>query len=147
MVRQGRSGDPFFCPVKATKRRVRHLLAHNAPPLAPLSRVYGGEGSRPSGVTPRLITTLLRDSVRFLGPERLGFLERDVSARALRAAGAMALLVAKVDPNVIQMLGRWRSDEMFRYLHLSAEPIMRDFARRILHADFRLAPSQLVPSH
>ena len=59
----------------------------------------------------------------------------------------MALLVAKVDPNVIQMLGRWRSDEMFRYLHLSAEPIMRDFARRMLDADFRLAPSQLVPSH
>ena len=30
---------------------------------------------------------------------------------------------------------------------LSLEPITRDFTRRMLDADFRLAPSQLVPSH
>lgn len=37
----------------------------------------------------------------------------------------MALLVAEVDPDIIQILGRWRPDEMFHYLHLSAEPIMK----------------------
>ena len=57
----------------------------------------------------------------------------------------MALLVAKVDPDIIQILGRWRSDKMFRYLHLSAKPIMKDFATKILRADYTLAPSQLVP--
>ena len=69
----------------------------------------------------------------------------DVSARSLRAAGAMALLVAEVDPDIIKILGRWRSNEMFRYLHLSAEPIMKDSASRMLRADYTLAPLQLVP--
>ena len=57
----------------------------------------------------------------------------------------MALLVAGVDPDIIQILGRWRSNKMFRYLHLSGEPIVKDFASRMLRADYTLAPSQLVP--
>ena len=59
--------------------------------------------------------------------------------------GVMALLVAKVDPDIIQIRVLWRSDKMFRYLHLSAKPIMKDFASRMLRADYTLAPSQLVP--
>ena len=75
----------------------------------------------------------------------MGFLKNEVSARSLRAGGAMALLVAKVDPDVIRLLGRWRSDEMLRYLHLSAQPIMMKFARRMLHANYTMAATQLVP--
>ena len=145
MIRQCRSGDPYLCPVLAMVRRVCHLRAHGAPPSTPLARVFTSDGRRPTGVTPTLITRMLRAAVRRLGAG-LGFLPREVSARFLRAAGAMALLVAGIDPNIIQLLGRWRSDEMMRYLHLTAEPIMRDFARKMLAADFTLAPSQLVPS-
>ena len=144
VIRQGRSGDPYLCPVLAASRRVRHLRSHGAPPSAPLARVFTNDGQPPTGVTPTLITRALRSAVTFLGPS-LGFLAGEVSARSLRAAGAMALLVADVDPDIIQILGRWRSDEMMRYLHLTAEPIMKDFAKKMLAADFTLAPSQLVP--
>ena len=59
----------------------------------------------------------------------------------------MALLCAKVDPDVIQLLGRWRSDEMLRYLHVQAEPIMRHFARKMVtDGDYVLLPNQAVPS-
>ena len=71
----------------------------------------------------------------------------DVSARSLRAAGAMALLVGKVDPDIIQILGLWRSDEMFRYLHLSTEPITKDFTAKMLNADYTMAPLQLMPCY
>lgn len=70
-----------------------------------------------------------------------------MSARCLRAAGANALLCAQVDPDIIRLLGRWRSDEMLRYLHLQAAPIMSDFAPRMLQGgNFRLLPNQMVPS-
>ena len=59
----------------------------------------------------------------------------------------MALLVVKVDPDIIQILGRWRLDKMFRYLHLSAEPIMKDFAAKMLNTGYIMAPLQLVPFH
>ena len=59
----------------------------------------------------------------------------------------MALLLAKVDPGIIQVLVRWRLDKMIRYLHLMAEPIMRHFTTKMLNTDFTLALSQLVPYH
>ena len=84
--------------------------------------------------------------MKFLGPS-LDFLSSEVSACSLRAASAMALLLAKVNSDILQILGRWRSDNMFRCLHLMAEHIMRHFAANMLNADFMLAPSQLMPCH
>jgi hypothetical protein len=58
----------------------------------------------------------------------------------------MALLCAHVDTDVIRLLGRWRSDEMLRYLHVQAEPVMRDFSRLMLAGGaFNLLPNQDVP--
>ena len=144
VIKLGRSGHPFCCPTLAIIRRVIHLRSSNAPPSTPLARAYFSTGTR--SVTPALITKILRDAVKYLGTD-LGFLPEEVSARSLRAGGAMALLVSKVDPDMIQLLGRWRSDEMFRYLHLTAEPITKDFARRMLTADYTITPGQLVPSY
>ena len=144
VIKLGRSGDPFLCPTLAVARRVLHLRTSHAPRHTPLGRVFTPNGVQ--RVTPSLITKTLRDAVTYIGAD-LGFLPSEVSARSLRAAGATALLVARVDPDVIRLLGRWRSDEMLRYLHLSAEPVMHSFARKMLRAEYTLVPHQLVPSH
>jgi hypothetical protein len=53
----------------------------------------------------------------------------------------MALLCAKVDTDVIPLLGRWRSDEMPRYLHVQSFPIVAPLAAQILqHGTFTLMP-------
>jgi hypothetical protein len=136
----GRSGNPFCCPVASTARRIMHLREHRAPPTAPLCTYYR-DGS-PSYVTAGDITTTLKASVTALGPQ-LGFLASEVSARSLRAAGAMALLCAHVDTDTIRLLGRWQSDVMLRYLTVQAQPVMRDFSRRMLEgADYLLLPNQ-----
>jgi hypothetical protein len=44
----------------------------------------------------------------------------------------MALLCADVDSDRIRLLGRWQSDQMFRYLHVQAEPVMRNFSSQML---------------
>ena len=142
----GRSGNPNLCPVNALTRRILHLRQHNAAPNTPLARVHNG--NRWVKITPAMITRTLRAAVTFLSPAHLGFLPSDVSARCLRAAGANALLCAKVDTDVIRLLGRWRSDEMLRYLHLQAAPVMKNFARdMVTGGDFTLLPNQLVPQH
>ena len=124
VIKLGRSGDPFLCPTLAVARRILHLRSANASRHAPLGRVFTPTGVQ--RVTPALITSKLRDAVRFIGAD-LGFLPGD--------------------PDVIRLLGRWRSDEMLRYLHLSAEPVMQSFASKMLGAEYTLAPHQLVPSH
>ena len=140
-------GHHYICVVKAIKRRVFRLQSHNAPLSTPLARIYTGFGNCTSGVTPHLITKTLYKAVTWMGAN-LGFLlPFEVFARSLCAAGAMALVVAKVDPNIMQILGCWRLDEMFRYLNLTAKRIMKKFANKLFHANYTLAPSQLVPSH
>ena len=58
----------------------------------------------------------------------------------------MALLCARVDTNIIKMVGRWRSDAMFRYLHLQAFPLMRSLAPLMLQGgSFTLPPGQDLP--
>jgi hypothetical protein len=137
------SGDPLLSPPRILARRLIHLRHHNAPNTTALARVYTATGT--TSITASLITSTLRSAVTYLGPS-LGFLPSDVSARCLRAAGANALLCAKVDSDIIRLLGRWRSDEMLRYLHLQAAPIMNDFSRRMLDGgSFTLVPNQWVP--
>jgi hypothetical protein len=125
----GLSGDPFTCPVLAVGRQVSQLLLHHAPSTTPLCTFHSG--TRAHYVTPRDISTALKTSVLALG-SILGLDEPKVLARSLRAGGAMALLCAQVDLNTIKLLGRWRSDEMLRYLTVQATPVMRDFAKCML---------------
>jgi hypothetical protein len=135
----------FFCPVKALQRRVLHLRSHGAPPSTPIASYFlDGHWFR---VSPSQITDALRATVALCDSNQLGFLPSDVSARSLRAAGAMALLCAEVDTDIIRLIGRWRSDEMLRYLHVQAEPVMRGFAPRMLAAEFTLLPNSTVPMH
>ena len=137
------SGDPNLCAVRALGRRVLHLRAHNAPASTVLACAYTDHGLQ--NIKPSHITEALRLAVTFLGPS-LGFLPSDVSARCLRAAGANALLCGGVDTDVIRLLGRWRSDEMLRYLHTQANPLLRTFAPQMLTGgQFTLIPNQLVP--
>mmetsp|Transcript_64909 Transcript_64909/g.188173 ORF Transcript_64909/g.188173 Transcript_64909/m.188173 type:complete len:382 (-) Transcript_64909:11-1156(-) len=141
----GRSGDPSFCPVVAAARRVSHLRSHHAAGNQPLASFFHPPTNAFRRLTPTDITTTLRLATTILGPAH-GFLPDNVSARSLRASGAMALLCADVDSDRIQLIGRWRSDEMMRYLHVQAEPVMRDFSSRMLRGGhFTLLPGQDVP--
>lgn len=65
----------------------------------------------------------------------------DVSVRSTRAGGAMALLCAGIDSDRIRLVGRWRSDEMYRYLHVQAQPVMTGLSAAMLRGgSFRLTP-------
>jgi hypothetical protein len=53
----------------------------------------------------------------------------------------MALLCAGVIGERIRMVGRWRSDELYRYLHVQAQPVMTGLSAAMLRGgDYRLAP-------
>lgn len=145
VVNHGRSGDPLVCPVLAIARRILHLRANQARPDTILAAYF--RGGRRLLVQASDITLALRTASEHVGPQ-LGYLPSDVSARSLRAGGAMALFCSDVDSDTIQLLGRWQSDSMLRYLHLQAQPVMQGFARRMLTGgDYALHPNQTVPMY
>ena len=71
----------------------------------------------------------------------------DVSTRSLRSGGAMALLLAGVNKATIQLIGRWRSDAIFTYLHSSALPLSGQHAKQMFqHGKFTILTSGLTPT-
>jgi hypothetical protein len=142
LIGMGPSGHPTFCPVKTCISRVLHLCQHNAPPTTPLYSYFVDTWY---GVSTSTLTTELRLAVSAMG-DAVGLTPADVSVRSLRASGAMALLCAQVDPDRIRLLGRWRSDEMLRYLHVQAYPVVAGLApAMITHGQFALIPNQIHP--
>lgn len=144
IVNHGLSGHPLVCPVRATIRRVLHLRTHQCAPDTILASYVTQR--RPAWVTTKDITHTLRHAAQVVG-QPYGYLPQDVSARSLRAGGAMALFNSSVDSDTIRLLGRWQSDAMLRYLHLQAQPVMHGFARRMLQGgDYAFHPNQQVPT-
>ena len=117
------NGQAQACPVRAVMRRVAHLIHHNAPMTTPLHVYY--EHNRQRCVSSAMITSLLRAAAISI-PGHAGVDPNNIAARSLRASGAMALLLGGKDPDKIRILGRWRSDAMFRYLHAHALPLIQD---------------------
>ena len=143
VVHHGRSGHPTLCPVLSGARRIIHLRTRDAAPDAVLAAYCLQD--RFKLVTTKDITAALKAATAIHGPA-YNFSPSDVSARSLRAGGAMALFNCGVDSNTIRLLGRWQSDAMLRYLHLQAQPVMRGFAARMLRGgDYGFAPKQAIP--
>lgn len=135
-IAHGRSGHAFFCPVLATARRVIHLRINQALPTTPLHYYRANKTADWRPVRSTHVTDLIRQVVRSHGAP-FGLQEAHVSAKSLRASGAMALLIAKIDPDLIQLIGRWKSDSMLRYLHVQALPVMQNHAAAMLrHGDY-----------
>jgi hypothetical protein len=127
-------------------RRVRYHRTHHSTGDAPLCRYYT-PGGQTKHVMSAQVTTALRTALATMNHADTGIRASEVDARSLRAGGATALLCAGVDTNIIQLLGRWQSDAMIRYLHVSAAPVMRQYASRMLSAGtYSFTPGTAAPA-
>jgi hypothetical protein len=138
LIGLGRSGDAAFCPVTSLVNRIIHLRLHRATSTTPL---YSYKHTRWASITATTLTSVLRQAASVMG-NTLGITPKDISVRSLRSSGAMALLCGNVDTDRIRLLGRWHSDEMLRYLHVQALPVVADIAPTMLHhGNFTLIPN------
>jgi hypothetical protein len=136
VIGHGCTTHTWACPTKALLRRLLHLRSHNALPSTPLCAV--GPNLRP--LPPRTITTLLRQGGIVYSAATDTTLP-PLHLKALRATGATALLSRDVDGKEIQLLGRWKSDSMLRYLHLQCHSRMCTYADTMLGGSTTLHPT------
>ena len=138
------ASHPLVCPVKATIRRLSHLRLHHAAPTSPLHRYFAN--LRWHSVTSALITHTMRQAAR--SHPSLGVTPSRIEARSVRSGGATALLCANIDSNTVQLIGRWKSDAMLRYLFVQAAPRMSHLANAMLHGGrYTLTPQPHPPTH
>jgi hypothetical protein len=135
--------DPLACPVKAVVCRICHLHLHKSKKSTPLASYF--HNGKCVAVKAKDITKALRLETLATSHQN-GLHPRDISARSLCAGGYMALLCVRIDHNTIDMLGRWHSDAMMRYLHLQAKPLMKQFAPVMFNnGSYSFTPSYTVP--
>ena len=149
VITHGVSGDVNACPIRALARRLLYHRHHHSPDHTPLCRVHHDQ-KKPHCVTSKSVSLCVRETLTATSAEGHTFdiLPRQVEARSLRAGGATALLAAGVDDNHIQLIGRWKSDAMIRYLHIHADPRVHTYAKKMCsggHCSFR--PGLTVPMY
>jgi thiamine monophosphate synthase len=142
-MQHGMTGDPHVCPVRALVRRIIYLRRLDCPLDTPLCHYLDDDNSTQRFVSSAALTKLLRLGiaiVKFRNPS-LAIEQHEVDARSLRAGGATALLCARAHPVDTQLFGRWKSDTMIRYLHITYNPVVKDFARKMFaEGDFLNPP-------
>ena len=97
----------------------------------PLASFYSG--NQRLRIKSAEVTKHIRQAARVLFPDT-GIDPNELTARSLRAGGAMALLCAHCDTDQIKLLGRWHSDAMMRYLHQEAQPVLQQLARKMFNS-------------
>jgi hypothetical protein len=127
---QGLSGDGKCCPVKATVRRIKYHRAKNSKQTVPIASYCWVH--RRTEIKAKDITETLRHSMT-MNYHHTGIHASEISARTLRAWGAMAMMYSKIDMKNIRMMGRWHSDAMVRYLHVQAQPIIECYAAKMFN--------------
>lgn len=141
----GRSMHQHCCPVLATVRRLLHHRANNSPEATPLASYY--QGGKRHLIRAKDVTDTLKNAAAVTS-STTGIRSAEITARSLRAGGAMALLCGKTDKDVIKLVGRWHSDAMMRYLHAQAEPLMRHLAKVMFNnGTYTFLPDEWVPQH
>lgn len=145
-VGHGLSGNALTCPVLALVRRLLYIRNHNMSDDTPLC-TYRDVHNKTRYVTSNNVTVALRAALALVDPATVDIQPHEIEARSLRAGGASALMAAGIDQNTIQLLGRWHSDAMLRYLHVQALPIIQRLAARMFNqGSISFAPGLLVPA-
>jgi hypothetical protein len=127
---QGLSGDSKCCPVKATARIIKYHRAKNSKKTVPIASYY--RAHRRTAIKAKYITDTLRHAMT-MNYHRTGIHATEVSARSIRAGGAMAMMYSEIDMNNIRMMVRWHSDAMMRYLHVQAQPTIERYAAKMFN--------------
>ncbi|VEU39857.1 unnamed protein product, partial [Pseudo-nitzschia multistriata] len=148
VIAHARSTDPLCCPVTAV---IRQFLLHRHHSTTfdgsvKLASFYDATRGTNVRITSTMITTTMRWHAAIL-QHTTGIAPASLSARSLRAGGAMALLQGQCDSNVIKLLARWHSDAMMRYLHQQSVPLFRNLASLMFNnGTYSFLPEESVPS-
>ena len=137
------TSDPFLCPAKALGRIASRLQQWGATPTTPIFRHFNSHPSHRRWYSVK--NTHIRNALQHSAKDLFGNTGIDwklLSTRSLRPGGATALLCAGVDKDAIQLLGRWKSDAMLRYLRIQAASHAHNYAQLMLdNGSYTFTPS------
>jgi hypothetical protein len=125
-----------LCPVRALAGLVSRISAYELDATKwkdvttrPMNLVVtSGSGARVTTITAGEVLQHLRAAVIQYGETRLGFPASRIGTHSLRSGAAMAMFLAGVPVETIQLIGRWRSQTFMRYIRIQVQQMTRGVA-------------------
>jgi hypothetical protein len=133
------SSHSRLCPVKALLCICTYLRFHGTPPATPIYTCYANTGIELISPQEHIKCTLLLSAASIV--HTTGINPLLLTSSSLRPGSTTALLCAGVDANIIQLLGRRKSDAMLPYLRITDLAHNTNLAEGMLQAGaFTFAP-------
>jgi hypothetical protein len=132
--RNDRPGQADICPVRTLADLVSRIRGHGRHPrIANLGINAWADAADDElkYLSSTAVLDQLRTATRTIGERRLGFKAEDVGTHSIRSGAAMAMHLAGVKVETIQMIGRWRSRSFMRYLRIQVPETTRGVATRM----------------
>jgi len=109
-----RTNGPL-CPVQTFVNIIHRILTYpNQDNTSTINMVrYGNEIVR---VASKVTLQHIRNTVALIGEDTLGFKSSDVGIHSIRSSFAMFLILNGIDPKIVQIQGRWKSDAFMEYI-------------------------------
>ena len=121
VVNMHRALDPKVCPVEALLALLQRTKLMNDHPQRP---VFTPINYPYSGLSSSSIAKVLRKAIDLAGLGNKGY-----SAKSFRPTGTTSAIEQGVNPDVVQKVGRWRSQQCFmeHYVHSRTSKTMSDY--------------------
>ena len=125
-----------LCPVRALAGLVSRISAYDIG-ISPWGEVAerpmnlmatDERGMRATTITAGEVLVHLRAAAIQYGEARLGFPASRIGTHSLRAGAAMAMFLAGVPVETIQLIGRWRSQTFMRYIRIQVQQMTKGVA-------------------
>lgn len=134
-VTQFATGDFLLCPVRAWAAIVRRILGYpGADENTPVSAVWRYD--RIEHITSAMMVESLRDAVKAIGEDKLGFKAEEIGTHSIRSGAVMAMSLGECLVYLIMMIGRWSSDAFLRYIRKQVEQFSHNVSHRMLRFRF-----------
>ena len=125
-----------LCPVRALAELVSRISVYalDVNPwkdvaTRPMNLVASSaSGTQVTTITSGEVLRHLRAAAIQYGEGRLGFPASRIGTHSLRAGAAMAMFLAGVPAETIQLIGRWRSQTFMRYIRIQVQQMTRGVA-------------------
>jgi hypothetical protein len=128
--RTDESGDDEMFPVRALAALVIRIQSYASVTSQGTTRVginalESADGSGLRGILSKEVLKQLRDAAAAVGEKKLGFPVDRIGTHSIRAGAAMAMFLAGVPCETIQLIGRWRSRTFMKYLRIQVTALTR----------------------
>jgi hypothetical protein len=139
--RNNRLGKGEMCPVRTLADLVGRIRSYTEFQTTGGTNVgintfkSRNEGAKIEWISSKEVLKQLRAAAETVGERRLGFSIDSIGTHSIRAGAAMAMYLAGVPCETIQLIGRWKSQTFMKYLRIQVPASTRGVSSKMTSLD------------